>query len=437
MSEKQKEALDWLDELELYAKEKQLSMRILDSIMECRKNVAADNANWDQINFQIEELLESIAKKTLPSTAQMDDCDNGVSLQAVEDQLKSMLKRCHAENETSVNNTMGRTHIIIDTLFLHLQEITRVKAHWAEMKNEDLFLSFFQRAKKEYQGNVLTLLREILKDVSSNYSNMVERVRSMFQSIGGYKHGIGNEKFYNEYDTKKEGLDNRIRSEIEVWETGGEGIIVLGEETREIIKSIVKKFQRKRKIFAWIPVIVLICILFGSAVSVYIQASTVPESAQEEIEESKTSKEQVVEWITQRIKEQAEQRLSPEDAAQAKEAELWVMRSIVIWVVAIILLIVVAYAFYLLFLKIWCKNQICKHCEKYLKDRLADFKQNNNLLFQMNDIIATSLEEYEQQYVALLNELLAGSCFAPDSQEKQEVNQFASIQNRWSAIKYQ
>lgn len=55
--------LDWLDELEVYAKEKQLSMRILDSIMECRKNVEADNANWDQINFQIEELLESIAKK--------------------------------------------------------------------------------------------------------------------------------------------------------------------------------------------------------------------------------------------------------------------------------------------------------------------------------------------------------------------------------------
>lgn len=367
----------------------------------------------------------------------MDDCDNCVSLQAVEDQLKSMLKRCHAGNETSVNNTVDRTHIIIDTLFLHLQEITRVKAHLAEMENEDLFLGFFQRAKKEYQGNVLTLLREILKDVSSNYSNMVERMRSMFQSIGGYKHGIGNEKFYNEYDTKKEGLDNRIKSEIEVLDTSGEEIIVLGEETREIIKPIVKKFQRKRKIFAWIPVIVLICILFGSAVSVYIQASTVPERAQEKIEESKTSKEQVVEWITEQIIKPAEQRLSLEGAALASTDKIWKILIIVIWVVAIILLIVVAYAFYLLFLKIWCKNQICKHCEKYLKDKLEIFKQNNNLLSQMNDIIATSLEEYEEQYAALLNELMAGSCFAPDSQEKQEVNQFVSIRNRWSAIKYQ
>lgn len=437
MSDKQKEALDWLDELELYAKEKQLSMRILDSIMECRKNVEADNANWDQINFQIEELLESIAKKTLPSTVQMDDCDNGVSLQAVEDQLKSMLKRCHGENETSVNNTMERTHIIISTLFSHLQEITRVKAHLAEMENENLYFGFFQRAKKEYQGNVLTLLREILEDISSNYSNMVDRMRSMFQSLGGYKHGTGNEKFYNEYDTKKEGLDNRIKSEIEVLETGGEEIIFLGEETREIIKPIVKKFERKRKIFAWIPVIVLICILFGSAVSVYIQASTVPESAQEKIEESKTSKEQVVEWITEQIIKPAEQRLSLEGAALASTDKIWKILIIVIWVVAIILLIVVAYAFYLLFLKIWCKNQICKHCEKYLKDKLEVFKQNNNLLSQMNDIIAASLEEYEQQYAALLNELMAGSCFAPDSQEKQEVNQFVSIRNRWSAIKYQ
>lgn len=418
MSGKQKETLEWLDELELYAKEKQLSMRILDSIEECRQNVASENVNWDKVNFQIEELLESIGKKALPDTVQMNEGDNEVSVKAVEDELKSMVNRCRAENETSIHNLGNRKNIIIKNLFIKLQDITRVKAHLEEMKNEDLYYVFFQRAKSEYRNNFLTMLREMLQDISNNYGQMMERMKSMLQSIKAYKHGLSSERLYHEYDSRKGGLDSRIQNEMEMLETGGEEIESFGRRTRETIGPIVQKLERKRKILAWLPVILVVCILLGGVVITPVIAAKTAEESGGWMDKAKYV------WETL-------QKVMDIGGKVASAAG-----SIAIIAIFLILVVVVIYALYLLFLKMWCNNQICKQCGKYLKDELAVFEQNNTLLSQMNDVITSAMEEYEEQYVALLNELLAGSSFDPDSKEKQEVNRFASIQNGWNAIKY-
>lgn len=102
------------------------------------------------------------------------------------------------------------------------------------------------------------MLRELLQDISSNYDHLLEHLKNMLQSIGSYKAGVGNEKFYYEYESKREGLNNRLQGEAEQSDVGGNEITSFGQKTAETIRKIVKKITVKRKSLAWIPLLILL-----------------------------------------------------------------------------------------------------------------------------------------------------------------------------------
>ena len=431
MNEKQKETLEWLDKLEQYAKEKQLSMRILDSIDECRKNVVSENVNWNQISIQVEELLDSIEKKVLPAVAQVYEGDNEVSVTVVENELKSMAQRCHTENENSINSFENRKDIILQRLFINLQDITRVKAHLQEMKNEDSYQVFFQRAKGEYHNNVLSMVRELLQSVSNNHRQMMERMKSMMQSIKAYRHGLSSERLYREYDTKTVGLDSKIQNEIERLETGEEEIVNFARKTRETINSIVQKLERKRKMRAWLPAIIIVCVLLAGAVSMYVEISSAMKGIKESASETSGIQVEDVKEMLDSAKG-----LYESMSGAAEVAGSISIAGIAVYGIFIFLVVGLIYALYLFLLKWWCNCQICSKCGTYLNAELANFEKNNTLRSRMNDMVNVAVEEYEQQYAVILNELLAGSSFDPESEEKKEAYRFTEVKNSWNAIKY-
>lgn len=69
------------------------------------------------------------------------------------------------------------------------------------------------------------------------------------------------EDFYLEYEGRKDGIDKSVQAEAETADGGGSDILSYGQKTKEVIKRIVKKLVRKRKFLAWMPVIVLLCLL--------------------------------------------------------------------------------------------------------------------------------------------------------------------------------
>ncbi len=191
-----------------------------------------------------------------------------------------------------------------------------------------------------------------------------------------------------------------------------------------------RKLEKKRKKLAWLPAVIIICISLTGAVAVYFVISNGIKEAEKSVSEaSGIQMEDVVEGLDT-IKEMTELKASGGIAASVGSP------ANAIYGLFIFLVAALFYGLYLLLLKQWCNRQICNQCGVYLNTELTDFAKNNTLLPQMSNMINAAMEEYESQYAMILNELLAGSSFDPESEEKKEAYCFTNIKNNWNTIKY-
>ncbi len=435
MDKKKGKKLEWLSHIEQYAKEKNLSVRILDSIEECKNHMAAKNADWKVINGEVEELLDSIEQKTVPAVFKAENKENEISVQAMETQLKKMVQRCHVENEASIHSIEEHKSMILKNLYIKLREITHTKAHLDEMKNGDLYIQFFQKQKKDYEKNVFDMMKELLGDIINNYGHLIENMRSMFQSIGGHRESIGNERFYYEYEERKLGLEKKIQGEIETLEVGGSDIETFGQKTGKVVKKIVGKSERLRRLLMWVPLLILLCVFMVNAV--------VNQEKNQEIIEKAVAGENV-----QEADDSLQDKLldNPEFLKFLKSgtlinAILTVVLALIISLgsvlIFILLLIIVVYIAYLKYLKVWCNNRICRQCGEYLQIELSSFEQNNSFVKQIDDAIKTITDEYEQQYLLILNNLISGTKFDSNNAERKEAERFATFREEWNILKYE
>ena len=433
--ERQDKAEAWLDELEKYAKEKKMPARILDEIEECRERLSSSEIDWHEMNLMVKELLESIEEKTCPEVVQGKQSKQEVAVQEVEEQVRRMAQRCHAENITSVESMGEQKNILLKKNYEQLMEISHTKAHLEELKNEDLYIQFFQNCKSAYERDVLEMFRDMLQSISNNYSHMLDHMRSMFQSIGGYKNGLGNEKFYREYEERRIGIDKKVQKEAENSDMGGNDLLSLGQKTGEKIKGIVSKLVRKRKILAWIPLVILLCIFAGSAIGNQEQSIEVIESAKADSDtDNSPIKEAAIDAGVNVIKS-----ASSSVIMSALAAIITFIMALVISLSAVlifvILLVIVIYWFYLKMLNAWCNHQICTECGAFLKTELIQYTQNNNLSSKLDEVMENAVEEYERQYMIVLSNIFQGSTY--DSNQEQEKSKLSFLHNEWDKIIYE
>ncbi len=446
MDKKKGKKLEWLNHVEQYAKEKNLSLRILDSIEECKNHMAAKNADWKVINGEVEELLDSIEQKTVPAVFKAENKENEISVQAVETQLKKMAQRCHTENEASIHSIEERKSMILKNLYIKLREITHTKAHLDEIKNGDLYIQFFQKQKKDYEKNVFDMMKELLGDISNNYGHLIENMRSMFQSIGGHREGIGNERFYYEYEERKLGLEKKIQGEIETLEVGGSDIETFGQKTGKVVKKIVRKSERLRKMLIWVPLLILLCVFMVNAVANQEKNQEIIEKAvaEENVQEADDSRQDM---LLDYVKEHGTdildilKKVNVSQVLSVLKPLLTVVLALIISLgsvlIFILLLIIVVYIAYLKYLKVWCRNRICRQCGEYLQTEISSFEQNNSLVMRIDDAIKTITDEYEQQYLLILNNLISGTKFDSNNAERKEAERFATFREEWNILKYE
>lgn len=437
IDEKQEKANAWFDELEKFAKEKRMPARILDEIKECRERLSSSEIDWDEINQMAGELLESIEEKAYPEALQNKQSKQEVSTQDVEEQVKKMAQRCHAENITSIEIMADRKNILLKKNYDQLMEISYTKAHLEELKNEDLLIQFFQNCKNAYEKDVLEMIREMLQSVSSNYNHMLNHMKSMFESIGGFKNGVGNEKFYREYEERRSGIDKKVLGEAESSDMGGNELLSFGQKTGEMIKGIVRKLVRKRKILAWIPLVILLCIFVGSAIGNQAQNREVIESTNTESDtDNSMLKEAAIDVGAKMIKS-----ASSSAIMSVVSAIITLILALVIslgaLLIFIILLMIVIYWFYLKILNTWCNHQICTKCGALLKTELIQYTQNNHLSSKLDEVMENAMNEYERQYMIVLNNIFQGSSYDSGQEQKDEKNRLTVLHDAWDKIIYE
>lgn len=439
MDEKQMTALKCLDELAEYASKNKLPMRIMDELEDCRKQLSSGNVDWNALNLNMDSLLSSMEQKTVTQSTQADNNSNEVSVEMVKEQVEKMAKRCRADNATSIAGMSERKNVVVKKNCEQMMEISHTRAYLEELKNEDLYMQFFQNCKTKYERDSSEMFRELLQSVGENYNQMLNHLKSMFQSIGGYKNGIGSEKFYYEYEEQRTGIDQRVQGEIQTADIGGGDIISFAQTTKEPVKNIVKKLVRKRKFLAWIPLLVVLCFLAIGAVGKL--AVNKDETKQVEVDADTGDNDSSLEDARKEVvidvgKDFAKKELSKISISKIINWLKTVLISLGAVLILIIMIIVLLYMLYLKILKRWCDHQISKQCGEYLKTELLRFEQTNELSSKLDIAVENAVKEYERQYINVLNNLFQDSQYlSGNTAQTSQASEFDVLRTEWNRVR--
>ncbi len=424
MDEKQIKALECLDELTVYASENRLPMRIMDELEECKKQISSTNVDWIAVNLTMEGLLNSIELKLIPQAVQKESHDNEVTVDMVKEQVEKMAGRCHADNVTSIESMTKRKNTVIKMNCEQLVDISQTKVHLEELKNGDLYLQFFQKCKTKYEKDAYEMFRELLQSISENYNHMLNHMKSMFQSISGYKNGISSEKFYYEYEERRTGIDQRVQGELQTVDIGGNDIMSLGRTTKQTVKAIVKKLSRKKKFLAWLPLLILFCFLAVGTAGKMVEKQNEAKQAGANAENEDSFLKNVVKNVAEAGFEKATSKTV--SAASSK---------LIVWLIPIVIVLVLIYLLYLKMINAWCNRQICEQCGEYLRTELLQFEQKNELSFKLETAMENAAEEYERQYMEVLNNLFRNSLYHTENTEQTgKKSKFDSLRAEWHRV---
>lgn len=137
-------------------------------------------------------------------------------------------------------------------------EIAHTEAHLVKLMEKNQYENHFQQIKYAYDQNMVKMAGEMVGDFSSNYDHMADHMRSMFQSVGGSIDGIRSERFYHEYETERDTIEKKLIRETQTADYGGSSIMEFANKTKECIQNIVKKIILKKRLFTWIPILLLL-----------------------------------------------------------------------------------------------------------------------------------------------------------------------------------
>lgn len=436
--EKQIKAIDWINNLQQYAEHENLPMRILDELEDCKEQINSENIDWNRVDTSISELLESIEDKINPGTLTLKEknTQTDVTIEEVETEIQKMAQRCHAENLTSLDSMEEQKNSVIKKTYGSLMDISRTRAHVKELRDENLYLQFFKNQKASFENDVFKMFDTALLSISSNHSHMMDCLRSMFQSIGGYKVGVGNEKLYVEYEGRKTGIDKKIKSEAQTADIGCDDILSFGQKTKNVIQDIIKKIDKKRKKLALIPLLVLAVIFVIGFIGIQIQINQMVEEIKETFEtiNSADNNDNTFSGFLSNLLDSGLEEIIEKGADYAVD---FLKKKTYPLFMIIFIVIFGSYLIYLSIIKVRFNKQIITKCSSYLNSELNQFEQNNQLSVKIDNAMKNLAAEYERQYMEILHQLFTGTQYGAEREQQSNVSNISSLREEWKKIKYE
>ncbi|MBD5453437.1 MAG: hypothetical protein HDR30_03790, partial [Lachnospiraceae bacterium] len=406
--------IEWMKEVEQYAVKYKLTSEILESINQCKKRIKAENADWKDINLAVEKLLEDIGSRVMPETEENAGGMKEVSVQVFKAQMQKITEKCHAENEAAEKFMIEYGTAAVKKVYDSMQKISAARTYLAEMKNENLYLDFFLNIEKEYGRKVVLLIQGLFRDIAKNYIQILDEMQTVLQSIEEYLPDKKNNKICNEYKEEKSSLDKKMMNKADKLEFGSSEIALFGQKTKGAVKSITKKWQRKKKMLTFLPIFLLICSILFEAIIAQEQIRGLIESAAENDFMMRFGD------VTNKIPWNA-----VGNFLYSVVAFVFVLfTSLKSLMVVAVVLIIVFFIAYIKFLRYWCDNQICRQCEEYLKIELAQFDNQNTLMIKMEKTVRNAVEEYEQENHTVLEHIFSEIEYGSAGANKAEVNWF-------------
>lgn len=315
--------------------------------------------------------------------------------------ITEIIKRGHNENLVSISMVLQRIHAPIKECYRQMKEITTDEDALKKINDGNYFLHFFQEIKQNYEKNISNSLNDFSESIHNNCTHMIEKIKSILNSINGYKMGFGEEEFYIKYSERKEGWNKQLQYKIETADLGRTLIMDFAQDTLRKIQEITQNYKKKRKFHIVLPLLILlICALVAGGLK-YMDF----QNAQASTETVETNSENNAQTNSDEFAPILQNVISNTTKGATDAASVLLNKVIIVFVFAVLL----AYAVYIvLMIRIYHKK-ILSACGECLQKECALFEKENRLNMNIENELEEILTEYEQHNLEALNEIFKGT----------------------------
>lgn len=434
-STKQSSAIAFLNSLEQFGMERNLPLRVLDSIRELREDTEnADEQSLEQILLEVEPLLKHMRKKYQESgeteIVPMQGMADTVSMEDVTDRIKEIIDNGLAdarERSRICSNEQSQTVLELER---GLREIQHTRAHYKEIGNAGRFQSFCNQVETKYNTRLSHSMSTYADALCQDCDQMLTKIRAILTKIKDQKVHVSQREFWVAYDNRGDLIKRRIQS------TAAK---IAGEQKaidRWAATLLPKLDKSKKKLFwkrllgilaPWLGVLVLA--LASSVISGIGQKEEAP------IEITVSDNETATEITNQVISEGMEiimnKILGGDGGGGNPVLDMLLGLSKLVWVLILVLYV----ALYIPFILKKCKNGFCDEVAGYLTPEMEKFLQEADFAGTIVQNCESIRADAEQACQEILTMVLDKTEIPEAMQVRSEGEEFAALCNRWESIR--
>ena len=426
-STKQNSAIAFLNSLEQFGMERNLPLRVLDSIRELREDIEnADEQSLEQILFEVEPLLKHMRKKYQESgeteIVPMQGMADTVSMEDVTDRIKEIIDNGLAdarERSRICSNEQSQTVLELER---GLREIQHTRAHYKEIGNAGRFQSFCNQVETKYNTRLSHSMSTYADALCQDCDQMLTKIRAILTKIKDQKVHVSQREFWVAYDNRGDLIKRRIQS------TAAK---IAGEQKAigRWAATLLPKLDKSKKKLFWKRLLGILAPWLG--VLVLALASSVISG----IGQKEEAPIEITEITNQVISEGMEiimnKILGGDGGGGNPVLDMLLGLSKLVWVLILVLYV----ALYIPFIIKKCKNGFCDEVAGYLTPEMEKFLQEADFagtIVQNSESIRADAEQACQE---ILTMVLDKTEIPEAMQVRSESEEFAALCNRWESIR--
>lgn len=429
-STKQNSAIGFLNSLEQFGTERNLPLRVLDSIRELKAEVeSADEQSLERILLEVEPLLKHMGKKYQESgeteIVPMQGMVDTVSMEDVTDRIKEIIDGCLRENREKSQIYINDHMQAVLELERQIREIQHTRAHYKEIKNVGRFQSFCNQVETKYNTSLSHSLDAFAASLCQSCDQAVTKVKGILTKIKDEKIHVSQRKFWVAYDSKADLVKRRIQSAAGKMAGEQKSISRWASSLIPKLNESKKKFSHKRIIgilAPWLGILVL-----ALAVSLI---SNIGGKEETPVNVSVSSNEAANRVISE-IMDLAESRLPSGEDEGNPVFDLVFGLPKWVWLLALVLYVAV----YIPFIMQKSRNRFCDEVAGYLTPELEQFLQEADFPGRMAENCESLRTEAEQACQEILTVVLDKTEIPKAMQVRSESEEFRALYNRWESIR--
>lgn len=426
------QGIEFLRELEEFVREREFPRRVIDSVVELRKDLEIEesSAGVEGVLLQIPDLMDHIGRKYRTESPQEPALDE-ICLEDVQERVKEILDLYKDKNGPLTEQYRNGQTLAKSEMETGLREILYTDAHYDSLRNGSSFCNYMAGVEKSYGTKIGQLLQSCIDDLFQNCDQAAARIKSLFTHMKDEKLQAMQRRMYQQYDSKYDILKQNISARA-VQLSGEQNIV--GQWAAgcvEPMEKIKKKIERKKYGLILFPLIFALIAIpaFRFVMTVDFEQEgnrAATETVEETAEGTDKSGSNVIDSVVEKGSKQLFGKLGKSEKEKSDGKDVG---NVAIYIIG------AAYVLYAIVIVKKSRQWYLEAVGGYLTTELEAFLKHNRIQEDTQQKFTEIRTEMEQSWQNMILELLNGGNYQEQMQANSEAQQFQTLVKEWESIR--